>query len=152
MVVRRKAFAYITNARRLLVFEHPDHPDAGIQVPAGTIEPGEDPADAVLREAHEETGLAGLKLAAFLGECEYGMADFGINETHHRYFYHLLSEEVSPETWMHFETNARVGDDQSPIRFRLYWVQFPGGVPNLIAGHGQMLDKLSEALARAGVG
>ncbi|HEY3798888.1 MAG TPA: NUDIX domain-containing protein [Caulobacteraceae bacterium] len=34
------------------------HPFAGIQFPAGTIEPDEDPATAALREASEETGLA----------------------------------------------------------------------------------------------
>ena len=147
MVVRSKAFAYITNRGRLLVFEHPDHPDAGIQVPAGTVEPGEDPADAVLREAREETGLAGLKLAAFLGECEYDMSDFGTNEIHRRYFYHLLSNEVGPDNWVHYETDPTGGNDQGPIRFRHYWVQFPGGIPNLVAGHGQMLDKLSEELA-----
>ena len=146
-MVRRKAFAYITNGRRLLVFAHPDHPDAGIQVPAGTIENGEEPADAVVREAFEETGLAGLTLAAFLGKCEYDMSEFGTNETHRRYFYHLLSEGESPDSWVHFETSPSGREDQSPIRFRLYWVQFPGGVPNLIAGHGQMLHKLSEALA-----
>jgi 8-oxo-dGTP pyrophosphatase MutT (NUDIX family) len=33
------------------------HPYAGIQLPAGTIEPGEAPEAAALREAHEETGL-----------------------------------------------------------------------------------------------
>ena len=92
MVVRQKAFAYITNVKRLLVFEHPDHPDAGIQVPAGTIEIGEKPADAALREAFEETGLDGLKLAAFLGTCERDMSDTGVNEIHRRWFYHLLSE------------------------------------------------------------
>ena len=147
MVVIRKAFAYITNRGRLLVFEHPDHPDAGIQVPAGTIESGEEPADAVMREAFEETGLAGLKLATFLGESERDMSDFGIPEIHHRYFYHLLSEGDCPESWLHHETNPSGGEDHSPIRFRLYWVQFPGGVPDLIAGHGQMLGKLSETLA-----
>ena len=36
-----KAFAYITRDDELLVFRHVDSPEAGIQVPAGTIEPGE---------------------------------------------------------------------------------------------------------------
>lgn len=105
MMVIRKAFAYITNGSRLLVFEHPDHPDAGIQVPAGTIEPDEEPADAVMREAFEETGLAGLKLATFLGESERDMSDFGIPEIHRRYFYHLLREGDCPESWLHYETS-----------------------------------------------
>jgi 8-oxo-dGTP pyrophosphatase MutT (NUDIX family) len=40
--------------RQVLLFEHPH---AGIQVPAGTVEPGEEPLLAARREAREETGL-----------------------------------------------------------------------------------------------
>jgi 8-oxo-dGTP pyrophosphatase MutT (NUDIX family) len=39
----------------LLLFEHPN---AGIQIPAGTLEQGERPEQAALREAYEETGLS----------------------------------------------------------------------------------------------
>jgi hypothetical protein len=35
--IRQKAFAYITHQKRLLVFRHVDVPEAGIQVPAGTM-------------------------------------------------------------------------------------------------------------------
>jgi 8-oxo-dGTP pyrophosphatase MutT (NUDIX family) len=37
-----------------------DHPNAGIQVPAGTVEEGEAPEAAAVREAMEETGLDGF--------------------------------------------------------------------------------------------
>jgi 8-oxo-dGTP pyrophosphatase MutT (NUDIX family) len=40
----------------LLVFEHAGIP-AGVQVPAGTVEPGEDVRTAALRELAEETGI-----------------------------------------------------------------------------------------------
>ena len=33
----QKVVAYITNGQRLLVFTHPLSPEAGIQVPAGTM-------------------------------------------------------------------------------------------------------------------
>ena len=33
------------------------HPSAGLQIPGGTVEPGEEPLAAALREAQEETGL-----------------------------------------------------------------------------------------------
>lgn len=49
--VKRTAFAYIAHDDRLLVFRHPSAPKAGIQVPAGTIEIGERPEDAAVREA-----------------------------------------------------------------------------------------------------
>ena len=45
--LKQKALVYITWGDKLLVFSHPDFPEAGIQVPAGTIEPGEEPGAAV---------------------------------------------------------------------------------------------------------
>jgi NUDIX domain len=52
--VKHKVFAYITHCNRLLVFVHPFAPEAGIQIPAGTIKANERPEEAVLREAFEE--------------------------------------------------------------------------------------------------
>ncbi|WP_030719270.1 NUDIX domain-containing protein [Streptomyces griseus] len=46
----------------LLVFEQPAFPEAGTQVPAGGVAPGEDPERAVLREVAEETGLRGARV------------------------------------------------------------------------------------------
>ena len=56
-----------TEGRDLLLFEHPN---AGIQIPAGTVEKGERPEEAVLREAAEETGLASLSIYRYLGRAE----------------------------------------------------------------------------------
>jgi len=49
---------------QILAFQHPS---AGLQLPAGTVEPGEAPDAAALREAGEETGLTRLRLVANLG-------------------------------------------------------------------------------------
>ncbi|MEU5327293.1 NUDIX hydrolase [Streptomyces parvus] len=46
----------------LLVFDQPAFPEAGTQVPAGGVAPGEDPERAVLREVAEETGLTGARV------------------------------------------------------------------------------------------
>jgi 8-oxo-dGTP pyrophosphatase MutT (NUDIX family) len=58
-----KVTAFILRAAQpepqILVFEHPT---AGLQLPAGTVEEGEDPQTAVLREAAEETGLKKLEV------------------------------------------------------------------------------------------
>ncbi len=43
------------------------HPIAGIQLPAGTVEAGESPQEAALREAQEETGLNSLRWGGMLG-------------------------------------------------------------------------------------
>jgi 8-oxo-dGTP pyrophosphatase MutT (NUDIX family) len=48
----------------LLLF---DHPNAGVQIPAGTVESDETPAQAVVREAREETGLPSLRIEQYLG-------------------------------------------------------------------------------------
>src|SRR5690348_7609122 len=93
------AFGVGNHRANLLVFSHPDFPEAGIQVPAGTIEPGEGPEVAVLREAFEETGLSGLKLVAPLGEQLRDVTPFGKDELQHRYFFHLRCDESPPRTW-----------------------------------------------------
>ena len=72
-----KVIAYITDGDRLLVFRHTDFPEAGIQVPAGTVEEGEALDLAVLREAEEETGLAGLEIRSYLGQRAFDLSVYG---------------------------------------------------------------------------
>lgn len=59
-----KVTAFCIRGEQLLVF---DHPAAGTQVPAGTVEQGEDPRDAVLRELAEETGIFEPRIVQSLG-------------------------------------------------------------------------------------
>lgn len=143
--IKRKAFAYITCGHRLLVFRHRDDPDAGIQVPAGTIEIDELPEAAVLREAFEETGLADLVLVKFLGEQILDVTNLGRNEVHHRYFYHLRCPGNPPQEWTHAEMHPSTGE-AGPIFFEMFWAELPYGVPELIADHGIMLPVLVEHL------
>ncbi|MBO1911128.1 NUDIX domain-containing protein, partial [Microvirga sp. 3-52] len=60
MKTRRQVLAYITRGEEpnweILVFKQKDNPDAGIQVPGGTIESDEFIIDALYREIEEETG------------------------------------------------------------------------------------------------
>ncbi len=66
--VVEKVTAFITRQSKdghdLLLFEHPN---AGIQIPAGTVKDTETPEQAVVREAAEETGLAALPIRRYLG-------------------------------------------------------------------------------------
>ena len=50
--------------KELLVFKHPT---AGVQIPAGTVEKGEDIETAVKRETYEETGLQFVEIENYLG-------------------------------------------------------------------------------------
>ncbi|USK53217.1 NUDIX domain-containing protein [Cytobacillus solani] len=56
----RKAYGYVTRMkdgkRQLLIFQH-SIPEAGIQIPKGTVKPNENTYKAVIRELEEETGL-----------------------------------------------------------------------------------------------
>ena len=150
-----KAVCYITRDRRILVFEHPGVPDAGIQVPAGTIDPDEDPARAALREAAEETGLRGappdaaprfgvpyafmlsshdlpvhLSLRRKLGVVDCDLRPYGRNETHRRHFFHLEVSGDLPASWTAWEEHPSDGSP-APIEFRVFWADLCGSLPLL---------------------
>ncbi len=63
-----KVTAFITRSgpdgTELLLFQHPN---AGIQIPAGTVEEGETLEQAVLREVSEETGLTHARIIRHIG-------------------------------------------------------------------------------------
>ena len=63
-----KVTAFVTrpgpHGPELLLLEHPY---AGIQIPAGTVEESETPERAVLREVREETGLQNVRIVAYIG-------------------------------------------------------------------------------------
>ena len=149
-VPKRKVFAYLTHrdatGERLLVFSHPNAPAAGIQVPAGTVEDGESPEAAVLREGYEETGLADLVLVRFLGERVRDMADAGRDEVHHRFFFHLRCSGTPPERWQHWEEHPSEAPGARHL-FECFWARLPDGVPVLATGHDALLPELLAHLA-----
>jgi GrpB-like predicted nucleotidyltransferase (UPF0157 family)/8-oxo-dGTP pyrophosphatase MutT (NUDIX family) len=144
--VRHRAYAYITHGSRLLVFRHVNAPEAGLQVPAGTIEAGEDPAAAALREAREETGLDRLTLVSLLVRDERDMSDCGANELQHRWFFHLRCDGSPPQTWRHAETS----DGREPIEFEFFWADLPHGVPKLVADYDAYVPQLWRAVSTGG--
>ena len=121
MLRRHKVYAYITRAEQLLVFKHVDFPEAGIQIPGGTIESDELPEDDVLRESVEETGLERLHLGSYLGSDEYHISSADGDEIHLRYFFHLRCPQDVPENWQHHERHPSDGST-NPILFDFYWL------------------------------
>ena len=142
MRIRHRAYAYITHESQLLVFTQPD-PTAGIQVPAGTIKEGEDPASAVLREAVEETGLLALRLVRFLAQDTRDMRDCGMDELQYRWFYHIACDGSPPARWRHGEFDE-AGTLLHPFDF--FWATLPDEVPRLVANYDDMLPLLIESL------
>lgn len=144
----QKAVAYVVRAGRLLVFTHDDLPIeiTGVQVPAGTVEPGETPEGAVLREVREETGLA-ARLIGSLGTERYNVWPYR-QEIHERHFFHLeLIETETPERWSAGEGHSSVGD---ALRTWTCWWLPLENAHVLCAGFGARLAELRFSLAGAG--
>lgn len=117
MVQVKKVIAYITRGQELLVFEHRDFPDAGVQVPAGTVDPVESLESAALREVEEESGLKFAGPEKFLGCFEWFRRE--TNEIHLRHVFHFQSAERLPETWSHTVSG---GELDRGLVFNYFWL------------------------------
>jgi 8-oxo-dGTP pyrophosphatase MutT (NUDIX family) len=117
--IKRKVNAYILHQGCLLVFRHTQFPQAGIQIPAGSVEPGETLEVAVLREAGEETGLTGLSLGTYLGKDRYKIPEQDV--VLERHFFRLHVEPPLPDRWLSYELNPSDGSP-APIEFEFFWM------------------------------
>ena len=124
MRVIAKVIAYITRQRNgiteLLVFEHADV-EAGVQVPKGTMEPGDTLEAGVIREVREETGLASCQIISYLGAMIKPPFDAGSEDEEWHFFAMEANENVRDE-WEH-RVNGK-GEDNG-MKFRYYWLPMP---------------------------
>jgi 8-oxo-dGTP diphosphatase len=119
--MRRRVIAYATRERdgrrELFVFDHRDHPEAGTQVPAGRLDPGETLEEGLLRELHEEAGLVRARIVREIA----GPGDFDRMLPGSRYanhVFHLEPLDELPESWEH----VVVGDgDDAGLVFSYRW-------------------------------
>ena len=138
-LIVNKVLAYVTRGDRLLVFRHRDFPEAGLQVPAGTIEEGEIPHDAVLREVYEESGLRIVRVVRLLGRYLHDAAPYR-DETHHRHVYHLETTGPAASAWLHHESHP--SDGGPPIALSFFWMGLDDPELTLAGGQGDLLNKL----------
>ena len=141
-----KVYAYITRGEMLLVFRHVDFPEAGVQVPGGTMEAGEDAVTAVLREAQEESGLSGLMVNRYLGEDVFLEAP---NKRILRHFFHLMCLMDVPDTWQHYE-HAPSDGSPGPILFEFYWLPLDEAAEELDPYFTARLERLATSQDESG--
>ncbi len=135
--MKHKVLAYITRRRngrtQLLVFTHRDFPEAGVQVPAGTVEPDEPVEAALFREVHEESGLTPEQVRLVAQVAEFADQAWGTV----RHVFHLDADDL-PEAWAH--TVHGTGEDAGMV-FNYYWVSLGQGL-ELAGAQGRFLDRL----------
>lgn len=138
-VIKDKVLVYVVRDSKLLVFRHTDYSyeQVGIQVPAGSIRPGESPQDAALREAREETGLTDFKIVRKLGEFTYDISPYRW-EVQRRHVFELELCEPAPERWASQEDHDGQGE---PTRFECFWI--PVEAAHILqSGQGALLGHL----------
>jgi len=143
MPTKQKVQCYITRERagssQVLVFEHTDFPYAGIQVPVGSIEPGETPEEAALREAWEESGVRGLQVKRFLGSFQWRHSETVNYEE--RNVYQLTTLHTLPDRWEH---TVSAGAEDKGLRFAYYWLDYDTAARVLSGNQGDYLKYLAK--------
>ena len=81
--MKQKVLVYIiresARGREVLVFAHRDFPESGLQVPAGTVDPGEPIEAAAYRDVYEESGLTAAQVRLVRKLAEAIEAEFDQN-------------------------------------------------------------------------
>ena len=120
--MRKRVVAYVTrqrgDRRELLVFEQLGDPDAGTQVPAGRLDPGETLEEGLARELEEETGLRGARVVRKLAGPEEFRRLYG-EPVYENHVFHLALDGETPDHWHH--SVAGTGDDAGLV-FICRWV------------------------------
>ncbi|WP_157598652.1 NUDIX domain-containing protein [Tateyamaria omphalii] len=109
-VAVKKSIVFIRRGSGILVFRHPQ---AGVQLPKGTVEFDETPATAARREVFEEVGLAlqGPLHALGTWSCPTPPA-----------LWHVFVAEApvgTEEAWQHAPTG---GGDETGLVFDVFWI------------------------------
>lgn len=130
----KKVYGYVTRIKndktQVLVFQH-SIPEAGIQIPKGTVNDEEDTYNAVIREVEEETGLTNFRVENLIAEDNWKNDDGAI---HNRFFYKINVSDA-PDEWDYQPTG---GGEEEGLVFHYFWISSKNEV-GLIRGHGDYL-------------
>jgi GrpB-like predicted nucleotidyltransferase (UPF0157 family)/8-oxo-dGTP pyrophosphatase MutT (NUDIX family) len=140
----RKAVIYAlknADSPQVLVFDHVQYPEVSPQVPAGTVDPNETPAEGAHREFLEETGFQLTNPLTFLGSYVFYKPQSG--QFHERFCFAIRGDGL-PESWTHEVTGT--GEDQK-LAFRYYWLPIAEATDRLQARLGDGLVFFNERLA-----
>lgn len=138
----KKVIAYILRdtlggtGRELLVFLHRDYPEAGLQVPAGTLEEGESAEEGLLREIEEESGLQGCRIERKLGVFEWTHAE--TQNVHERHVFVLEAPQGTTDAWSWIETGGGAVSEEDGYVFLYHWEPINGDF-ELVANQGDYL-------------
>lgn len=136
MLIYHKAYVYLTCGTDLLVFDEPDSPQLGMQVPGGTVDPGESFLHGAMREFAEETGLTVDAAFDLFSEQDLPFdtippvgqfkphPDRPLRGRHLRRHYHVRLQQRPKDEWEHYEIYPSGGGD--PIRYRFFWIDLYG--------------------------
>lgn len=137
-----KVVAYVTRpGGELLVFDHDGSPNVPVQVPRGTLHPAEAPAEGVLRELAEESGLTDVRIVRPLGSMwRYAQGRELVDHS-----FHIEPLTPTPDTWEWDEC----GDGDVPLhRFRFRWASIDAAQGELHEGFTAVLPALRQSLRR----
>jgi len=135
---KQKSFSYIIRASRagpqLLVFDSLEEP--GLEVPKGSVQPGETPAQAAVREVGEESGLTGLILIRELGVTLW--------QDEEQHFYLFKTDQALPDRFEHVVTGQ---DGDRGMRYQYRWLEItPALSQSLVQGSNRFVRELMAAL------
>ncbi len=135
---RQKSFSYIIRLNQagpeLLVFDSLEEP--GLEVPKGSAQPGETPAQTAVREVEEESGLTGLTLIRELGVTLW--------QDEEQHFFLFRAGEPLPDRFEHVVTGQ---DGDRGTRYQYQWIAVtPALSQSLVQGSNAFVGEMTAAL------
>jgi 8-oxo-dGTP pyrophosphatase MutT (NUDIX family) len=110
-------------------------------VPGGTIEVGETPEQAIMREVQEETGLVNFEIIEKIDEYQF-YTEYS-KKFIHRHVFHVEVTGNVPDTWTHRVVSN--GKDRD-LNFHFYWMDINDVGDQLVNRLGDSMTLLIEKL------